>query len=303
MPAVRVSCLLDEGGQWGRELCRGLVAALLREPRVPGQVEERDRWRTQRARRRQALFLQKFLRVLDGGREELVFQVASTQPDEEILGQGQQPRAPLLSDSPHLSGRRVPAETGEERGARELKLGRDHAAHILAVRPRKAGELLVLRLRPDVQQAGKHLRVVCPNVRLRRELRQSELGGESAKQLGGTSGRVRELVEGRRKRRRLAQEEADALIRQRALVDPAGDQAEIDAPFLERLHQPHEVDVTGLEEPIRLAAVEDAEVDEPPDHRRRGTGPFRELALREAHRYSIPRAKVTFTSRLASRLR
>ena len=43
MPAVRLGCLVDEGRQAAGQLRGGLVAPLLRERRVPGQVEEGDR--------------------------------------------------------------------------------------------------------------------------------------------------------------------------------------------------------------------------------------------------------------------
>src|SRR5919106_1595771 len=85
MPTVRLCGLVDERREPVGQLGTGLVAALLGEGRVAGEVEEGDRRRTTLVLRNLAKLLQVLLGALNRCRYDLVLEMAAAQPEQQPL--------------------------------------------------------------------------------------------------------------------------------------------------------------------------------------------------------------------------
>ena len=152
-------------------------------------------------------------------------------------------------------------EAGEDRRSRELEIRCDNLEDVLSVDAGQACELVVAgdaRLE-KLPQVGD-LVLAQPSVGLR--LGDAELPQESGDELRRRPDLDRKLLSGLGERCGLGQVETEVLVGDLARGDAAGDQVEVDAGVLERLHEAYAVDVLRGERTILVVRDEDAEADE-----------------------------------------
>jgi hypothetical protein len=184
MASVRLGSLADKRSQPVGELGAGFVAAFLGQSGVAREVEEGDRRRSPPLLGHLAELLEKLLRALDGYRKDLVLEVAAAEPNHEPLAEGHDPQAEVTGCVLHLLVRDAASEAREQRAARDVEIGCDNPANVLAIRACQAGEVVVVGLGPDRQELQKHRNVVVPKPCLRVRLRKTELAEKAADQLG-----------------------------------------------------------------------------------------------------------------------